>query len=244
MVHLKVPDHESIATVKTLLQEKTGIPPCQQELRGWKGNAPFPATDRRLLSELNLPKENFLYLLTPEIPPILLNGENEQHIQADMQLKVTVIDEHHDKTYNLNFPGSHTVEQVKRDVATVTDIPVFRQEWKGWPEGCNDELSLIQIGLESGTELRVNSVRRHDRQNSGEAGPSSMPVLTNDTITLDDTNQDEDVEITDDEYHDAEPMDDDDFFAQSETVSDQVSNLCSLTTLVMKLLLVLNLVKS
>ena len=71
----KVPDHESIATVKTLLQEKTGIPPCQQELRGWKGNALFPATDRRLLSELNLPKENFLYLLTPEIPPILLNGE-------------------------------------------------------------------------------------------------------------------------------------------------------------------------
>merc|ERR1719474_2026519 len=218
MVHLKVPDHESIATVKTLLQEKTGVPPCQQELRGWKGNVPFPATDRRLLSELNLPKENFLYLLTPEIPPILLNGENEQHIQADMQLKVTVIDEHHDKTYNLNFPGSHTVEQVKRDVATVTSIPVFRQEWKGWPEGCNDELSLIQIGLESGTELRVNSVRRHDRQNSGGAGPSSMPVLTNDTITLDDTNQDEDVDITDDEYHDAEPMDDDDFFAQSETV--------------------------
>ena len=95
------------------------------------GNAPFPATDRRLLSELNLPKENFLYLLTPEIPPILLNGENEQHIQADMNLRITVIDEFHDKTYNLNFPGSHTVVQVKRDVAAVTDIPVFRQSWKG-----------------------------------------------------------------------------------------------------------------
>ena len=37
MIHLKVPDHESISTVKTLLQEKTGVPPCQQELRGWKG---------------------------------------------------------------------------------------------------------------------------------------------------------------------------------------------------------------
>ena len=44
--------------------------------RGWKLNAPFPATDRRTLQELNLPKENFLYLLTPEIPPILLNGED------------------------------------------------------------------------------------------------------------------------------------------------------------------------
>ena len=75
MLHLKVPDHETVSTVKTLLQEKTGVPPCQQELRGWKGNAPSPATDRRHLSELNLPKENFLFLLTPEIPPVLLNGE-------------------------------------------------------------------------------------------------------------------------------------------------------------------------
>ena len=33
MIHLKVPDHETITTVKTLLHEKTGVPPCQQELR-------------------------------------------------------------------------------------------------------------------------------------------------------------------------------------------------------------------
>ena len=75
MIHLKVPDHESINTVKTLLQEKVGVPPCQQELRGWKGNAVFPLTDRRLLQELNLPKENFLYLLTPEIPAQMTNGD-------------------------------------------------------------------------------------------------------------------------------------------------------------------------
>ena len=34
----------------------------------------------------------------------------------------------------------------------------------GWPENTNDELSLIQIGLENDTTLRVNLVRRHDRQ--------------------------------------------------------------------------------
>jgi len=219
MIHLKVPDHETITTVKTLLQEKTGVPPCQQELRGWKLNAPFPATDRRTLQELNLPKENFLYLLTPEIPPILLNGDdNDQQIQADMNLRVTLIDEAHDnKIYNLTFPGSHTVVQVKRDVATVTDIPVFRQSWTGWPENTNDELSLIQIGLENDTTLRVNLVRRHDREEP-QAGPS-MPIL-DDTITVDDSNDNEDVDVTDDEYHDAaEPMDDDDFFSQSDIVS-------------------------
>ena len=48
-----------------------------------------------------------------------------------------------------------------------------------------------------------------------------MPIL-DDTVTVDDSmeNEDADVDITDDEYHDAaEPMEDDDFFSQSDIVS-------------------------
>ena len=46
-----------------------------------------------------------------------------------------------------------------------------------------------------------------------------MPIL-DDTITVDDSNDNDDVDVTDDEYHDAaEPMDDDDFFSQSDIVS-------------------------
>ena len=79
-------------------------------------------------------------------------------------------------------------------------------------------------------------MRRHDRgPDDSEAGPSSsnsMPVLDN-TITLDDTNNDEDVdvEVSDDEYQDAaEPMD-------KISSPDPASNLCFLTTLVTRLLL-------
>merc|ERR550519_469966 len=221
MIHLKVPDHESINTVKTLLQEKVGVPPCQQELRGWKGNTPFPLSDRRLLQELNLPKENFLYLLTPEIPSQLQNGD-EEVIPTDINLRVTVVDDYHDKTYNLNFPGSHTVLQVKRDVSTVTDIPVFRQSWTGWPEHSNDDLSLIQIGLATDSTLRVTLVRKHDGDDAGPsragAGPS-MPIVLDDTVVLSDTAQ-SDVEVSDDEYQDApEPMEDDDFFLSQAEVA-------------------------
>jgi len=174
------------------------------------------------LQELNLPKENFLYLLTPEIPSQLTNGD-EEHIPTDTNLRVTIVDDYHDKTYNLNFPGSHTVLQVKRDVSTVTDIPVFRQSWTGWPDHTNDDLSLIQIGLATDITLRVTLVRKHDGEEPGPsrsgAGPS-MPIVLDDTVVLSDTAQ-SDVEVSDDEYQDApEPMEDDDFFlTQSDVAS-------------------------
>jgi len=202
MVRLKVPDHESIQTVKTLLQAEVGVPPCQQELRGWKGAAPFPVTDRRLLSEMNLPKENFLYLLTPELPTVAPGTEDDPGSSAETNYKLTIIDEHEGgKMYNLTFPGRHTVNQVKRDVATVTGIPVFRQEWTGWPEDTNDELSLLQISLPIVHTLTVTQVVRHD----GPSGSSQRPIVLDDTANSD-------VEISDDDYQDApEPMDDDDF---------------------------------
>jgi len=202
MVRLKVQDHESIQTVKTLLQAEVGVPPCQQELRGWKGAAPFPVTDRRLLSEMNLPKENFLYLLTPELPTVAPGTEDDPGSSAETNYKLTIIDEHEGgKMYNLTFPGRHTVNQVKRDVATVTGIPVFRQEWTGWPEDTNDELSLLQISLPIVHTLTVTQVVRHD----GPSGSSQRPIVLDDTANSD-------VEISDDDYQDApEPMDDDDF---------------------------------
>jgi hypothetical protein len=73
----QVPDHEDIRTLKTLIQGETGVPPCGQDLRGFNRlNAPFPITDRRKLSEMNLPKENFLYLITNDRDTKSTNGES------------------------------------------------------------------------------------------------------------------------------------------------------------------------
>ena len=52
---------------------------------------------------------------------------SDQQIQADMNLRVTIIDEAHDnKIYNLTFPGSHTVVQV---------------DWQQLP--CKEKLMLL-----------------------------------------------------------------------------------------------------
>ncbi|XP_023321566.1 FAS-associated factor 1 [Eurytemora carolleeae] len=141
MIHLKVPDNQSIQVVKDLLLAETGVSPCQQEIRGWSANSMFPPSDRRLLSELNLPKENFLYLLTPEIPAVVAEPEPEEIIVLP-SYTLTIIDLLHDKTYTLPFTGNQLVNHVKRDTSTVTGIPVFRQVWTGWPPTTQGENTL------------------------------------------------------------------------------------------------------
>ena len=65
----------------------------------------FPITDRRKLSELNLPKENFLYLVTPNSgDDETTNGEPDKpsdNEEEDFVLEIT--DETTNKQYSLNF---------------------------------------------------------------------------------------------------------------------------------------------
>ena len=87
--------------------------------------------------------------------------------------KITLKDLVKDKSYSLNFPPSHTVLQVgrvivwrlnmvvkpslqvKTDVSTVTDIPVYRQRWEGWPASTADHHTLTQTGIPREHTLRV-----------------------------------------------------------------------------------------
>jgi hypothetical protein len=62
---------------KKKLKLTTLIP---QDLQGFnRANTPFPLTDRRRLSEMNLPKENFLYLINngPEVEAV--NGDSNMY---------------------------------------------------------------------------------------------------------------------------------------------------------------------
>ena len=157
MIQLKVPDTEDLKTLKQLLQSETGFPPCQQDLRGFKVNV-FPMSDHRKLSELNLPKENFLYLLTPtnsEEAAAAANGDPEDGEDENADFVLQVTDELQQRDYSLNFRPTKTVLDIKIDVSMLTNIPVSKQVWKGWPEFVADELSLAQLGIPKKHKLSV-----------------------------------------------------------------------------------------
>jgi len=209
MIQLKVPDTEDLKTLKQLLQSETGYPPCQQDLRGFKVNV-FPMSDHRKLSELNLPKENFLYLLTPtnseEAEAMTTNGEPEtppggEDENADFVILVT--DELQGRDYNLNFRPTKTILDIKIDVSMLTNIPVSKQIWRGWPDNIADELSLAQIGIPKKHKVSVrpkdDTSRNMPLANAGTSTSSAgapLRVINHDS---------------DDDFEDAtDLMDDDD----------------------------------
>lgn len=70
---------------------------------------------------------------------------------------LNVRDEIHNKTYNLHFPGTHTILEVKSDVYSLIDVPVRNQLWKGWPASVKDDNTILaQTGISSEHDLSVN----------------------------------------------------------------------------------------
>jgi len=62
-IPLVVNDGDTVAKMKKILGEELSLPPDSLNLQGWKKDV----TDRSVLRDLHLPKENRLFLLTPEI---------------------------------------------------------------------------------------------------------------------------------------------------------------------------------
>lgn len=67
---------------------------------------------------------------------------------ANSQFTLRIYDEVHSKEYDLPFPGSKKVLDVKTDMFECSDIPVSQQVWSGWPDSClNDDMTLNQLEL-------------------------------------------------------------------------------------------------
>nr|CAD7204607.1 unnamed protein product [Timema douglasi] len=124
-----------------------------------------------------------------------------------------VRDEMTNKTHTLNYPGSKTVLDVKRDTHTFTDIPVRHQAWSGWPRAAlrDERTTLACAGISY--PLHALSVRRAARDNKRIV----IDVLDSDNSSVE-------------EFEDAsETFTEDDIFVDVETKRIQPLSKCYIT---------------
>lgn len=143
MVPLEVPDSETVAAIKSALHSELGVPPCRQELCGWRQNHindyENRITDDTVLSSLQLPQRTHLFLVAPDHMNLAPVDGMSLSNRMNTNYRLHVIDITNNKDYTLHFPGSKTVLDVKLGLRDVTNIPVRYQHWVGWPDSLKDE---------------------------------------------------------------------------------------------------------
>lgn len=139
---LEVPDSETVAAIKAALHAELGVPPCRQELCGWRQNH---ITDDTILSSLQLPQRTELFLIAPDHVNITPNSTDMSSFgdRLDAKYKLHIIDTTNNKEYDLQFPGSKTVLEVKSGLRDITNIPVRFQHWVGWPDSVKDDSTKL-----------------------------------------------------------------------------------------------------
>ncbi|XP_053549470.1 FAS-associated factor 1 [Bombina bombina] len=139
-------DSCTVGDIKQILENELQVPASKMLLKGWKSG---DVEDTTVLRSLHLPKNNNLYVLTPEIPPPSMSiptSALQESLNQNFMLSITHRELQRD--YNLRFSGSCTIQEVKRNVYDLTSIPVRHQLWEGWPASVKeDSMTLASAGL-------------------------------------------------------------------------------------------------
>ncbi|XP_066547736.1 FAS-associated factor 1 [Amia ocellicauda] len=145
-VEVVVEESSSVGEIKQILETELQVPVSKMQLKGWKTGE---VSDSTVLRSLHLPKNNSLYVLTPDIVPTASTSQTSAQQESLNQNFLLVISHREaQRDYSLNFPGSKTIQEVKRNIYDLTNIPVRHQQWEGWPTiATDDSLTLVAAGI-------------------------------------------------------------------------------------------------
>lgn len=142
-VDLVLEEGSAVGDIKQILEAELGVPVSKMQLKGWKSG---DVSDSTVLRSLHLPKNNSLYILTPDIAPTASTSQNSALQDSLNQTFLLVIsDREAQRDYSLNFPGTRTIQEVKRNVSDLTNIPVRHQQWEGWPASASDDSMTLAV---------------------------------------------------------------------------------------------------
>ncbi|XP_068175388.1 FAS-associated factor 1 [Antennarius striatus] len=142
-VELVLEEGSTVGEINQILETELGIPVSKMQLKGWKSG---DVSDSTVLRSLHLPKNNSLYVLTPDIAPTASTSKNST-LQESLNQNFLLVISHREaqRDYNLNFPGSRTIQEVKRNISDLTNIPVRHQQWEGWPTSASDDSMTLAV---------------------------------------------------------------------------------------------------
>ncbi|KAG7487790.1 hypothetical protein MATL_G00027230 [Megalops atlanticus] len=146
-VEVVLEEASTVGEMKQILEAELQVPASKMQLKGWKSG---DVSDSTILRSLHLPKNNSLYVLTPDIAPTASTSQNSSSLQESLNQNFLLVISHREaqRDYSLNFPGSRTIQEVKRNISDLTNIPVRHQQWEGWPASATDDsVTLAASGI-------------------------------------------------------------------------------------------------
>ncbi|KAM7409938.1 hypothetical protein PAMA_001426 [Pampus argenteus] len=165
-VELVLEEGSTVGQIKQILQTELGVPVSKMQLKGWKSG---DVSDSTVLRSLHLPKNISLYVLTPDIAPTASTSKNSALPESLNQNFLLVISHREaQRDYNLNFPGTKTIQEVKRNISDLTNIPVRHQQWEGWPASASDDSMTLAVSGISYPCHHLSVCRRSSPANTQE----------------------------------------------------------------------------
>ncbi|KAM3876036.1 FAS-associated factor 1 [Diretmus argenteus] len=165
-IEVVLEEGSAVGEIKTILETELGVPVSKMQLKGWKSG---DVSDSTVLRSLHLPKNNSLYVLTPDIAPTASTSQDSA-IQESLNQNFLLVISHREaqRDYSLNFPGSRTIQEVKRNVSDLTNIPVRHQQWEGWPPTATDDSMTLAVSGISYPCHHLSVCRRSSPANTQE----------------------------------------------------------------------------
>ncbi|KAF1385719.1 hypothetical protein EPR50_G00098660 [Perca flavescens] len=165
-VELVLEEGSTVGEIKQILETELGVPVSKMQLKGWKCG---DVSDSTVMRSLHLPKNNSLYVLTPDIAPTASTSKNSD-LQESLNQNFLLVISHREaqRDYSLNFPGSRTIQEVKRNVSDLTNIPVRHQQWEGWPVSASDDSMTLAVSGITYPCHHLSVCRRSSPANSQE----------------------------------------------------------------------------
>lgn len=142
----------------------------------------------------------------------VVEDSDVERLTATFALNILIENSGNTAPLQLNFPGTKSIADVKKDVYSVTNIAVRHQQWHGWPSGVSDDTALALTGIPIEHNLVLNSTEStstNQAKTNQTAAAASSRSNHNELIEVD---SDSSV----DEFEDASDFNgDDEIFAAS-----------------------------